>query len=362
VKDENRLLTAYLWERMPYWWYVKRTYRALRVTECRLPRAYKREIKKFWKRHLNIRVSTLGYQYFFVANGVEDVRYIPQDVFAKYIIRKLNRLEFAKAYADKNLYDKLFPGVNTPKTVLRNINGRFYDDLYRHLDKESAITRVIRAMGDGTLIIKPAIDSGGGNNIRVIDAGSPDFSKGTPETVVGEVLDRYSKDYIVQCFFDQHDLLQSMYPYSVNTIRVVTFERNGEIKVLATVLKMGNNSGFLDKVSMGGLSCAIRQQGELSKWAFTSDIQRPVTHHPQTDFRFEGTVIPNFSRVLTLATSLHAEIAHYFRLVSRDIALGKDGNPALIEVNLRNQGIMIPQLNCGPLFGEETLQVLEEIR
>ena len=35
--------------------------------------------------------------------------------------------------------------------------------------------------------------------------------------------------------------------------------------------------------------------------------------------------------------------------------------PELVEANLKSPGVMISQLNCGPLFGNDTVRILEEI-
>lgn len=50
-----------------------------------------------------------------------------------------------------------------------------------------------------------------------------------------------------------------------------------------------------------------------------------------------------------------------FRLVSWDIAIDKNGNAVLIEANMRKGGINFHQFNNGPLFGNLTERVLEEV-
>ena len=346
---------------MPYWWYVRVCQKECGDLDFALPSEYEKDIRSFWAKHLGVRVSTLGYRYFFAAHKVADVNYIPQDIFSKYLLRKLNRLEFARAYSDKNVYEKLFPGIETPTTVVRNIAGRFFDRWYRHISKENAVALIIEALSENRLVIKPAIDSGRGKNVTLIDPKDLQEGGAISRNAVDHVLDGYSCDYVVQLFFRQHDLLNRVYPFSLNTLRVVTFDDNGDIRVLARVLKMGNNSGFLDKVSLGGLSCAIGPDGALARYAYGSDVQRPVTSHPQTGFTFEGTRIPHFEAVLSLATELHREICQYFRFVSWDLAVGLDGRPELVEANLKSPGVMISQLNCGPLFGNDTVRILEEI-
>ena len=51
----------------------------------------------------------------------------------------------------------------------------------------------------------------------------------------------------------------------------------------------------------------------------------------------------------------------HFRLIGWDIAVGKDSEPIIIEANLTMSSIDVIETICGPLFGEYTEQVLEEI-
>ena len=47
--------------------------------------------------------------------------------------------------------------------------------------------------------------------------------------------------------------------------------------------------------------------------------------------------------------------------MSWDIAIDEDGNPVLIEANMRKGSVNFHQFNNGPLFGELTERVLNEI-
>ena len=51
----------------------------------------------------------------------------------------------------------------------------------------------------------------------------------------------------------------------------------------------------------------------------------------------------------------------HFRLISWDIALDKNNNPIIIEANLKYGEIDFHQLNNGPLFGDDTKEILNEV-
>lgn len=50
-----------------------------------------------------------------------------------------------------------------------------------------------------------------------------------------------------------------------------------------------------------------------------------------------------------------------FRLLSWDITIDEDGNPVIIEVNMHSGQLDFHQLNNGPIFGDDTEEVLKEV-
>lgn len=51
----------------------------------------------------------------------------------------------------------------------------------------------------------------------------------------------------------------------------------------------------------------------------------------------------------------------HFRLVSWDIAVDNENNPVLVECNLKFGQLDFHQLNNGPLFGDDTEIILDEV-
>ena len=82
--------------------------------------------------------------------------------------------------------------------------------------------------------------------------------------------------------------------------------------------------------------------------------------HPTSHVHFDDIVIPSISKIKQIAYQLHPQFPH-FRLISWDVALDVSDNPVLIEANLCNGEIDFHQLNNGPLFHEDTIDVLEEV-
>lgn len=75
---------------------------------------------------------------------------------------------------------------------------------------------------------------------------------------------------------------------------------------------------------------------------------------------FDGFKIPSFDKACDLVRKAHPIIAH-FRLVSWDIAIDQNGEALLIEANMRKGGLNLLQFNNGPLFGDLTKKILDEV-
>ena len=74
---------------------------------------------------------------------------------------------------------------------------------------------------------------------------------------------------------------------------------------------------------------------------------------------FDGYSIPNYDSAVNLVKKAHKMVPH-FRAVSWDIAITEEST-VLIEANLFRGGIDLLQLSNGPLYGEDTKKILDEV-
>lgn len=121
---------------------------------------------------------------------------------------------------------------------------------------------------------------------------------------------------------------------------------------------MGINGSRVDNASAGGITCGIKENGQLKNVAYSGRGIR-YEKHPQ-GFSFSECVVPSFDKIRDLVSEQQQKMAN-FRMISWDIAVGEDGEPILIEANLRLGELGFHQLNNGPLFGDLTDEVLEEV-
>lgn len=325
------------------------------LKEFRLTDYLSNKIILFWKK-LGFKVDIMWHRVFISINGIEDYRYIPEDIFYAFIEPNLNRKDLYYAYVDKNNYDRLFLGVKTPKTILRNINGKYYDVNYERV--EFGVICELLKKYSGNYIVKPSLDSGGGKKVMKLQSNSQKDSIDGKCVSFENIENIFKRDFLIQENLEQHPILNNIYPFSLNTFRVITLRINNDIHVLQTIMKFGNCGAYVDNMASGGIACGINNNGRLNQFALDKYYKK-FYKHPDTGSSFENIQIPQFSSVLNFVKNLHRYLL-YFDMASWDVALNKNGNPVLIEVNLMYQGFNLLQAINGPLFGNFTEQVLEE--
>ena len=82
--------------------------------------------------------------------------------------------------------------------------------------------------------------------------------------------------------------------------------------------------------------------------------------HPQ-GVSFESVTIPNFSECTDLVTILAKRFSSLSRLISWDLAIDEAGHPLLIEFNLTWGQLDFHQYCNGPIFGDMTEDVLNDV-
>jgi hypothetical protein len=142
---------------------------------------------------------------------------------------------------------------------------------------------------------------------------------------------------------------------------MVSFRWKNEIRVLMAFARFGRGGMLTDNAGTGGLCCGIDRHGKLNDTAVDS-AGIHYARHPTSGYRFaERISIPDYDNICKLALHLHGQLYH-FDIVSWDFAIGRQGEPVFLEVNL--QGVVhVYQFACNkPVFGDLTKDVLEAVR
>lgn len=308
----------------------------------------KSEVRRVWK---NVKVDD---KWFVLYNSIRredpygfDARYIPLDLFYCFIDEWFNHDLEAYALDDKNMYDLYFYDVKRPKTIVRKMNGFMLDENYMPLTLEQAVKRCKQQK---SIIKKPTLYTAGGDGIVFWDEADG-------EEVLANILEK-GGNYVVQEIVRQHSEMASLHKESVNTIRIITCYFEGEMKILSSLVRIGVGEARMDNACAGGVFCGLKEDGSLKKYAY-SKRGESFEIHPQGIVYAEHK-IPNYDSCRALTLDLANRFLRVAKLVSWDLAIGEDGVPVLIEVNLSYGGADIHQIANGPLFGEMTERVIDQ--
>lgn len=316
-----------------------------------LSASQKQEVKKLYGKYT--RVSFVFHEFYTQKTGVFNKYYIPDDIHFQTIDRYFNNWSAASFLDNKCYYDEwYFKGIGMPQTIVKRINGMWSvkeEGSIRFISKEEAYERISAQ----DCFAKQALASCGGSGVRKI-------CKGTPTEEVAKVINSLKSDIVVQEAVEQSSEMSKLNPTSTNTVRVLSFlDSDGTVKVYSSIVRMGIKGAIVDNASSGGITCGIGSDGRLKSVAYMGSGKK-FDEHPSTGLKFSEVVIPNYSKLIELVKERHKSFPH-FRLVSWDFAIDKNDEPLIIEVNLCYGGLKIHQLNNGPLFGEDTEKILNEV-
>ena len=277
-----------------------------------------------------------------------DPRYIPDDLHQCYIDPYYNNVIASGWFDDKNLYDIIFADLPRPGTLVRKIDGSLMDEAFRPLTAEAALARC-QAVDE--VVVKMPIFSQGGKGVFIVDA------RKNPAQLM-DLLEawRYA---VVQPVIRQHAALSAIHPQSINTIRIMSLLHRGEVHILSTILRMGQGESRVDNAAQGGLVCGIGPDGCLKKTIYDGD-GRVVARHP-LGIETEGYRIPGVEKCWELVKATAPRLSRSTKMPSWDFAIDENGNPVFIEINLAFGELDFHQMANGPLFGDLTREVIDEV-
>ncbi len=306
-----------------------------------------KEIQDFYVPICGHEVPTYWHEYFFSRNGNFSPYYIPTSFYHKEIIYRLNHYNFRNAYVDKAIYDIYFPDVNRPKTIVKNVNGYYYDERYS-ITQAEAINRCKNLLG---AVIKPTLEGMWGHDVRVFRSMDGWVDE---QLSVVQLFERYHKNFIVQERVQQHPEMAKLNPTSLNTIRMLSYRERNDVNILYAVVRIGRAGQFVDNETAGGINADVDLgSGVIRDWAYGTPAERRILT-TDNGTELHGFRIPAFHKALDMVRTMHLRLP-YFNLIGWDFGIDRDEKPVMIEWNRAPD---LSQTAHGPAFGERTEEIL----
>lgn len=318
----------------------------------KLTKSQKEAIDEFWLKNFGERIPYNWHELYTSYTGKFDEKYFPEFLYIPLLERLWNTDRYKYALEDKNLLSLIISDINgvvTPKMLVRCVNGVLQDKSFNFINEQEA-ENIIKC--NEYVFVKPSIDSGSGIGCEIIN--SFDIS-------VKYLKEKYNKNFCVQEIIKGADALNRIYPYGVNTFRVVSYLWNNKVNVAPIILRLGRNKNYLDNAHAGGIFIGVKSTGELMPCGF-NEFQERFYKHPDTNVLFSGIKILEYNRIIESVKMLHARLP-YLNIINWDITINKDNEIVVVEINTYDGGIWLTQMANGEaMFGENTSGILQMLK
>lgn len=149
-----------------------------------------------------------------------------------------------------------------------------------------------------------------------------------------EILDNPESQYLITEYIQQHPVIDAIYPGSVNTLRIISFMKDGKTPQIGNAyMRVGSvATGAVDNVGAGGITVEVDEKtGRFYNARMVVDGKLiPVEKHPDTGTLLEG-YIPHWDKIAEGIIDLHLAMPE-LEYLGFDVAITEDGMK-LPEIN-----------------------------
>ena len=292
----------------------------------------------------------------------EEINIVPDNICQNIIEPILNPRRFIKFYADKNIFDKLFPLGTLPLTILRKMGGTYLKANYEYVAmSDEMLFSILKSFENNKIVIKPSLDTSSGAGVKVFYFDKHNWRDVEDSNVVlncSYLENKYGENFIIQECLEQSSWQSIFNESSVNTLRLTLYRsvKTNECVITSAIMRIGNKGSVVDNAHAGGRYVGIYSDGTLGKVTLDQWGNKQVVFNG-IDFSKEYKV-PNWKYILEFSKSLGKCIPHC-RLIALDLMLTKDGSPKLIEYNVSAYSPWLFQFTSGSALGEYTDEIID---
>ena len=224
-------------------------------------------------------------------------------------------------------------GIPQPKMLFRFDHKKFYGEEHNPISNDR-VDALIKGSKAEKLFVKPSFGAGGFGIITFTRTEESDFINDQNISLNHEFFlqNLEFKNYVVQEGVSQNEEMNFIYPHSVNTFRVVTEYKDGEVRVIYSLIRIGKGGNHIDNVHNGGLYLKIDPDtGVLGDCAYSLHCAQSFYKHPDTEYIFKDKEIHVWDEVKEFSIEIAKKFSE-IRYIGWDIAATVNG-PLVIEMN-----------------------------
>ena len=259
---------------------------------------------------LKYQAGYMDYYVFNFENLKSNIRktFITRGINNNYI-RTMNNREYYHLFDNKIEFNKLFK---------KYLNRDYLDLNNSTLEEFETFTKKHKIF-----MAKP-VDLQCGKGIEKIEIDS--------KTNITKLFNKLkeNKQILIEEYVLQHSKMNELFPYSVNTLRIVSAYKNNKTTILFRAIRIGNGKNVVDNFNHGGMYSVINEKGIIEKPAI--DKNGTIYEvHPVTKTNIVGFEIPYFKEAIKMVKEA-SKVVPEVGLVGFDIAITEKG-PVMIEGN-----------------------------
>lgn len=316
-----------------------------------------KKIQNYWKNHYGKKISLKWHKLYGSFTGNTPVDFFPEIFYSTKLAPKMVDYDYAKVLEDKTYFDRIVAGTEAviPETIVFKAKGHLFDKERNLITCDNA--EKLFQEGDD-IVYKPTTGSSSGKGV-LVDRVHDDALKNN-NICIKDLL-QGKGEFIFQRKIIPCQEFRKIYPLSINTLRVITYIVEDEMKVAPITMRIGQGGNSVDNIHAGGLFIGVGRDGKLLKNAYMQN-GKSFLKHPDSNTIFEGYQLPCMDKVIRVAKQLHRNLSH-IDMASWDITIDENYQVVVIEVNLRGQSIWFQQMEFGKGFwGEDTEYMIKQLK
>lgn len=227
------------------------------------------------------------------------------NIFVKYY----NNKEFNHIFLNKNEFNSVFKNYLNREYII--LNGKNKDEFNKFLK------------GKKIIFCKPTSGTHGDSMEKIVVS---DFKGDLYNYLYNKNL-VLVEEVVIQC-----SEMNKLYPYAINTVRIITVNRyDNKQLVVAAYQRIGNHGYIVDNYNGGGMVVPINEKTGVIEYPAVDKLKNIYYKHPITNTDIVGFKVPKYKEAVKLALKA-SKVVKEIRYVGWDIAI-TDKGPVIIEGN-----------------------------
>ena len=227
------------------------------------------------------------------------------NIFVKYY----NNKEFNHIFLNKNEFNSVFKDYLNREYII--LNGKNKDEFNKFLK------------GKKIIFCKPTSGTHGDSMEKIVVS---DFNGDLYNYLYNKNL-VLVEEVVIQC-----SEMNKLYPYAINTVRIITVNRyDNKQLVVAAYQRIGNHGYIVDNYNGGGMVVPINEKTGVIEYPAVDKLKNIYYKHPMTNTDIVGFKVPKYKEAVKLALKA-SKVVKEIRYVGWDIAI-TDKGPVIIEGN-----------------------------